>query len=100
MNEGEWERIQKVLIGKSPASAYLWNFFTKAFVSELIGLQYHAKYAGTAKILIDGLKNFGWVQQGEAWNTSIDTKDRESNQTYQITVTRVLMEKLGAIKGI
>lgn len=104
LSDNDWEELVKmkavVLIGKGTLSDYLWNLFCKANNTDEIGLQFHEKYLGTARSLIDGLRNFGWVQEGQTWTTMVKMKDKESGEPYEVLMHRALVGKLGAIRGL
>lgn len=90
----------KVIIGKGQISKYLYNFFLKAYNYDEILLQYHDRNVGTAKTLIDGLKNFGWLPTGDIERKKITGYDRERGEEYDIIVNVVVIEKIGAIRGL
>lgn len=89
-----------VIIGKELPSKYLYNIFLKAYNYEEIILQYHDRYSGTAQTLVDGMRNFGWIPNGYPKRVKVESKDKTTGESYTVVINQVLLEKIGAIRGI
>lgn len=97
----KWELEGKVVkLGTKETKEYLWNIAIKSLNNDELGIQYNGKLRVTLVTLLDILKGFGWVVDQEPWKAEVEFTHRDTGETINHVMFRIVVVRVGSIRGM